>query len=180
MTRSLRERQRQILGNLTGMGIECKSCFPLRALLLCSMGDPPSGILTFLWLSLFRLHIYMRDYLVKRNFTKAAQVLASEASIRDDETPPLNHPQGLLFECVLQVTEIRDTTPLISILPPLALVELFLGFPRGQSHYLSVQLYCLLVDGGLCSGTSSWRKPARAMAAHKMRTCICRRISNNP
>lgn len=47
-----------------------------------------------------RLHIYMRDYLVRRNFTKAAQVLASEANIGDDERPPMEVPQGLLFECV--------------------------------------------------------------------------------
>lgn len=55
------------------------------------------------FVSVFRLHIYMRDYLQKRGFVKTAQSLMMEAEITDDAGPPIKSDQGLLFESVFHL-----------------------------------------------------------------------------
>lgn len=49
----------------------------------------------------YRLHIYMRDYLLKRGFAESAHSLTMEAGIVDENGPPIKSDQGLLFELVL-------------------------------------------------------------------------------
>lgn len=48
--------------------------------------------------SAFRLHLYIHDYLSKRNFTAAAQALNDEASLGSQTVVPVDAPQGLLYE----------------------------------------------------------------------------------
>ena len=45
-----------------------------------------------------RFHVYIRDYLRRRNFSKTAEVFSSEAGIGEEEMAPAKAPQGLLFE----------------------------------------------------------------------------------
>lgn len=45
-----------------------------------------------------RLHVYIMDYLQKRNFTQSAGALAAEAGISEHTAVPVDAAQGLLFE----------------------------------------------------------------------------------
>ena len=45
-----------------------------------------------------RLHLYIHDYLVKRQFTEAAAALRTEAALGDQIVVPIDCPQGLLYE----------------------------------------------------------------------------------
>ncbi|KAJ9121178.1 hypothetical protein QFC24_004852 [Naganishia onofrii] len=44
------------------------------------------------------LHLYIHDYLVKRQFTEAAAALRTEAALGDQIVVPIDCPQGLLYE----------------------------------------------------------------------------------
>lgn len=47
---------------------------------------------------LFRLDVYVWDYLCRRGFQRAAKSLLSEAGMAESPDVPLKTPQGLLFE----------------------------------------------------------------------------------
>ncbi|EIM86833.1 uncharacterized protein STEHIDRAFT_57390 [Stereum hirsutum FP-91666 SS1] len=74
---------------------------PQRQLALppTSESSPPSNGVS--WEGDKMFHIYIYDYCKKRGYHKTAQELVNEAEISPDPQPPINAPQGLLFECVI-------------------------------------------------------------------------------
>jgi hypothetical protein len=61
------------------------------------------------------LHVYLCDYLRKRGYTQAALALSAEAGLSQQQAPPIDAPQSLLFEWWVILSQLlaekMDPTP---------------------------------------------------------------------